>query len=618
MKRTVTSPTTETSLRNVRTRSQYQQKQVLPLERATALAAAKLDYEECCRLLWVRAPTGAVAEEEEENYSDVRCPICFNFFFRAVQTPCHHVFCLHCINRHLEGTQPGRCPSCRGPLLVSDLCSLPHSHPIITLLSKTTAYCPRPPCPWSGSLLAVASHLCTDCGITPVECEHCKDWFVRESLSLHHGECSARPVPCPVCLEVEVLSLHAPVCGGSPMTCGACKSIMAPSRLTKHQEEECPHAMISCPYCEDVKLTREEMKEHETKSASVHTHLLLERLQAQEKQIRSLHAALDLVRKEGKEVRELVMPCFVVIGGSNKDDTVISSAVWGWNKHRGWSSLAPFPFPFLNGSAAKVGSSIYVSGGCVGIAGPSSRHSDRRINNKLWELDFGKSGRWCPLSDLLLPRWAHVSVAVDGVVYMFGGSPLRGPNDEATNNIWATTRAESFDTRSRKREELPPMKCARQSAAVVAIGHQIFVFGGGFWNGREVMDRTNATEIYDTRTKSWRLGKPAPTARGSHGAVYDPVRARVLVLGGSDSKGICCNTVEEYDPTRDEWKACPNLCLPVNISRFVASHDGADTLLVAGGHTANSINPDFFSLTGTSNRWISAPAPFATFASASC
>lgn len=124
-----------------------------------------------------------------------------------------------------------------------------------------------------------------------------------------------------------------------------------------------------------------------------------------------------------------------------------------------------------------------------------------------------------------------------------------------------------------------PLNLARSHCAVAVVDSQIYVFGGGGPNFQSL----NSSVVYDPARDEWRDLAPMPTFRS--GTVTAVVNGKIYVMAGGykqpDGTFRFLNTVEIYDPERDQWQAGPSLIQPHDYPA-IAELDGR--IYVMGGH----------------------------------
>jgi len=166
------------------------------------------------------------------------------------------------------------------------------------------------------------------------------------------------------------------------------------------------------------------------------------------------------------------------------------------------------------------------------------------------------TSQWDCLAPLLKPRAGLGVAAVDGAIYAIGG-------DLGTRKIQASGRVELLIDGSWL--DAPAMQLERCDAAVVAIGHKIFVMGG--YGGRHGAAGTTPTmEIFDSSSQLWSYGPGMLYARSGLSAAVvtstDPQsgvqKSQIYVLGGAFA-GVGATATQILDPEHTEWRLGPSL-----------------------------------------------------------
>jgi len=192
------------------------------------------------------------------------------------------------------------------------------------------------------------------------------------------------------------------------------------------------------------------------------------------------------------------------------------------------SALGP---PRANAAAAVIGSKLYVAGGCI-----NQYCNSGGTTNILEEYD-SVTDTWTFKAPMPTPRNTAAAAAIDGKLYVVGGSPeytalaTLEVYDPATDT-WDTTKA--------------PMPTARHEMGAAAIGGKLYVVGGA---GSSLFGKL---EVYDPATDMWDTTKaPMPTARTDFGVGV--INGQLHVVGGNDGVIFGLNTHEVYDPVSDTW-----------------------------------------------------------------
>jgi N-acetylneuraminic acid mutarotase len=144
---------------------------------------------------------------------------------------------------------------------------------------------------------------------------------------------------------------------------------------------------------------------------------------------------------------------------------------------------------------------------------------------------------------------------------------------------------------------------ARSYLSAAAIGHRIYITGGGTDEEPpegNIYRATGRLDILDTATGTWMSGAPAPTKRYSHASAA--LGGKLYVVGGHSQNyepGRLA-TVEMYDPATDRWQARASMGVPHHEPALVA-FDGK--LYVFGGEDG----PNYLSAAErydpAANRW---------------
>jgi N-acetylneuraminic acid mutarotase len=219
-----------------------------------------------------------------------------------------------------------------------------------------------------------------------------------------------------------------------------------------------------------------------------------------------------------------------------------------------WVKLAPFPEPAEELYGVAAAGKLYVFGGLAPGWKP---------RGLVYEYDPA-ADRWTRKSPMALASH-HVAVAeLGGKIYAFGGfvPPASGPPAWVPiDNAW------EYDPAGDTWRALAPMPTRRGSPVAAAVGGKLYVIGGVSTHPGSAETAVHparphrsldTVEEYDPATNAWRARSPMPTAR-NHAAV-GAVGGKVYVIGGRLGAGfitLASNTdiVEEYDPATDQWGA---------------------------------------------------------------
>lgn len=196
---------------------------------------------------------------------------------------------------------------------------------------------------------------------------------------------------------------------------------------------------------------------------------------------------------------------------------------------------------------------------------------DPQVTSYRSELIEPRSGRITALPQPLLGRLNQtVTVARGGQVVVAGGTEHRG-------TYWAPVdRVEVFDPRTRQWRIAPPLHAARGShAAVVLRDGRVLVAGGNV--GSRIL---RSAEVYDPATDRWQIVAPLPVGRTqfSFAALPD---GRILAAGGFGQDGMIFSDSAIYDPGRNTWSRGPAMLQPrLNHAQVILL--SGDVLYIAG------------------------------------
>ena len=268
-----------------------------------------------------------------------------------------------------------------------------------------------------------------------------------------------------------------------------------------------------------------------------------------------------------------------------------------------WLRKAPFPEPSEELLGAAAGGKLYVFAGLAPGWKPKAL---------VYEYDPA-SDKWTKRKPMPLPSHHVGIVEHQGKIYAFGGFvlPQAGPPAwEPIDNAW------EYDPSTDAWKALKPMPAKRGSPVAAAVGDKIYVIGGAASNSSESFlhpqrahRSVDTVEEYDPATDSWRARAPMPTPR-NHAAV-GVVSGKIYVIGGRIGAAFITagssnvDVVEEYDPAKDQWGP-PRAKMPTARSAmasgayegriYVCGGEGQDARMMQTFRTLEAYDP-------ASNTW---------------
>jgi N-acetylneuraminic acid mutarotase len=148
---------------------------------------------------------------------------------------------------------------------------------------------------------------------------------------------------------------------------------------------------------------------------------------------------------------------------------------------------------------------------------------------------------WEIVSEMPQARAGAAVVELDGQVWVIGG---RGQRERASTTVF---RYDPLSNDWSGVDDLPHLKEARVNATAAVLGRKIFVIGGRTIHG-EVLQ---TVEVFDPSRNEW-VDFP-DTKRQREGATAIILGSRLYLIGGSDQGERALETVEVFDVANDRW-----------------------------------------------------------------
>ncbi|SNX85492.1 uncharacterized protein MEPE_04201 [Melanopsichium pennsylvanicum] len=227
-------------------------------------------------LNWTTGDSFDYTQSETSISAFLICPICLGPFLDPhASTRCSHTFCKECITTalapsasddpsHHRDQDPliaaarSRCPTCRAPVVLSDIA--PTALLIKNIVDTLQVYCPNKSkgCTHQCERHLLRSHVATECAFEYVDQNlaegrrcGCKAKVMRKDWANHNSICPKRKLSCPACdLEfcADEMEHHSERCSPEPATCEYCKYETIKSRLSGHLERECEEIPVTCSH----------------------------------------------------------------------------------------------------------------------------------------------------------------------------------------------------------------------------------------------------------------------------------------------------------------------------------------------------------------------------------
>ncbi|KAA6450830.1 hypothetical protein FZC77_08090 [Bacillus swezeyi] len=236
---------------------------------------------------------------------------------------------------------------------------------------------------------------------------------------------------------------------------------------------------------------------------------------------------------------------------------------------KGWVTKADLPETRSAAATAAVDGKIYVIGGTGG--------NDRYSKNQTYMYD-PKNDTWSQKADMPTARTGAAVAVVDGKIYVIGGYD--------TSNIRNLNTVEIYDPKTDSWETAPEYPETVQFASASVIENKIYVMSGSKFNPDKPQKERKTNYCYDTETKTWTAKKELPI--NANGLATAVVNGKIYAIGGNGetySSGIW-DTIYEYDPEKDTWNKKHNLINKITNATATVIND---KIYIMGGTITSSL-----------------------------
>ncbi|XP_071784332.1 uncharacterized protein [Asterias amurensis] len=198
--------------------------------------------------------------------------------------------------------------------------------------------------------------------------------------------------------------------------------------------------------------------------------------------------------------------------------------------------------------------------------------------------------RWETITNLLNKRVFLSAIAVDGQLYIVGGSDSQG---KGTDDFHC------FNPKNKKWSRLCNIPTGRAGTSLVAVGTTIFAIGGV---GVDAFP-TDAVESFDVSNKKGQWNKDIkPLADRIQGLSAVVHNGKILVAGGMKPDSTPCERCAVLDAEKNIWLSLPDLPTP----RYAAgTFLKGDKLYLVGGRIAKIVCPAVEVLDIVERKWTS-------------
>jgi N-acetylneuraminic acid mutarotase len=259
-----------------------------------------------------------------------------------------------------------------------------------------------------------------------------------------------------------------------------------------------------------------------------------------------------------------------------------------------WSTIANYPAPIMDNSAAFIDGKEYVVGGFNFSVG---------VTNMGNVYDPGTDS-WAPIANMPVAREKPGVAEVNGLLYVTGGWDTAGT---------PIARTDVYDPSSNSWSTVAPNPSPTAAPGVAVLDGKIYFVGGC---ADSACTPSAHVSRYDPAADSWDSVAPYPTTDsweacgGINGMVY---------CAGGVSGGITFSSGNAYDPGSDSWS--PIADMPIDLWGSVSGAANG-MLVVSSGVTQgfNTVTNQGFTYDPSANSWTALPnAQFARYrAGGSC
>ena len=482
---------------------------------------------------------------------NLHCGICSCVFKDPVMCKNEHCFCRGCITKHLENYHT--CPCCNQDLTVESLADAPRFFK--NLLSEQRIRCDhhKRGCQEIVQLGNLASHIAV-CGKAPVLCanEECSSEINREDQFRHQGEeCKFRDVKCRNCKEMSsvVQEIRTSLSGLRQYVEMVNSSFERMENKIKEMENTpTNNASQASPRGEtkDAKDPKEcaylVAGGENNNTAEVFDKISNTWIQLQ---------PMKMCRANASSI--LYNGSVLVTGGTYNDNRVTLSSIEQCSFHTSpylplcWSNLAvKLPRPLRRHCTV-----LYY--GCLIVLGGGDGNDDSDLIYEI-QLQFPFNTKILAKLPSARPTAGCGAVLVNDKIFIFGGS--RG-SEAAKANVTM------YDITKNEFKELKQLPYGVSDMATVRYGENVVLVGGTSQYGC-YRESKNTAISYNIKTQKCTQLPPMKTARSECCAIVDG--NSLVVMGGKDRGYKPQNSVELFDFKTYTWRVCSDFP-PMNRAR---------------------------------------------------
>ncbi|XP_034031252.1 kelch-like protein 38 [Thalassophryne amazonica] len=186
---------------------------------------------------------------------------------------------------------------------------------------------------------------------------------------------------------------------------------------------------------------------------------------------------------------------FIFVLGGVGPDTRVSDSVERYNSmFNQWERMAPMPEAVLNAAVAATNQRIYMFGG------EDAMHTSVRI---IQVYHIGRN-LWSKMENRTVKNISAPAAAIDDKIYIIGGY---------------TRRMIAYDTKANCFTKCANLKERRMHHSATVLNNTVYITGGRYISGHDVIKDADNFECYDPKTDTWASKGSLPHKLFDHGSL---------------------------------------------------------------------------------------------------
>ncbi|XP_061920284.1 kelch-like protein 38 [Entelurus aequoreus] len=186
---------------------------------------------------------------------------------------------------------------------------------------------------------------------------------------------------------------------------------------------------------------------------------------------------------------------FIFVLGGLRSDRQLADSVERYNSmFNQWESMAPMPEAVLHPAVAATNQRIYMFGG------EDAKHNPVRII----QVYHIARNMWYTMENRTVKNMSAPAVVMDENIYVIGGY---------------TRRMIAYDTKANRFIKCASLKERRMHHSATVLNNKLYITGGRYINGHDVIEDSDNFECYDPKTDTWTSEGTLPYKLFDHGSL---------------------------------------------------------------------------------------------------